>query len=109
MSVQTAMEDASKCVRIQLGHTTALVGLDTILTVTSGLVMISMNALLVTHALVNVLILLDHSSAGVLVIKRMIPSLTDASHLTTVLAARVNIDALVAAVLITATVCQAMI
>ena len=109
MSVQMAMGDASKHVRILLGHSTALAKLGTILTVTFAPVMISMNVLLVTHALVNVLIPLDHSSADVLVIKHMIQSLTDVLHQTTVLVIHVSIDALVVAVLITAIVCRDMI
>lgn len=103
------MEDVSKHVRILLGHSTALVKLDTILMVTSAPVMISMSVLLVTHALVNVSIPLDHSSADVLVIKHMIQSLIDVLHQTIVLAAHVNIDVSVVAVLITAIVCQDMI
>ena len=109
MSVQVTMEDATKHVRILLDHSTALVELDTILIVTSAPVKISMSVLLVTHALVNVLIPMDHSSADVLVIKHMIQSLTDVLHRITVLAAHVNIDVSVVAVLITAIVCQAMI
>ena len=103
------MEDASKHVRILLGRSTALVELDTILTVTSAPVMISMSVLLVTHAPVNVLIPSDHSSADVLVVKHMIQSLTDVLHRTIVLVAHVNIDVSVVAVLITAIVCQDMI
>lgn len=103
------MEDVSKHVRILLGHSTALVKLDTILTVTSAPVMISMSVLLVTRALVNVSIPSDHSSADVLVIKHMIQSLIDVLHQTIVLAAHVNIDVSVVAVLITAIVCQDMI
>ena len=96
MSVPIIMEDASKHVKILLGHSTVLVKLDTILTVTSAPVMISMSVLLV----------MDHSSADVLVVKRMIRSLTDVLHQTIVLAAHVNINVSVVAVPITATACQ---
>lgn len=71
--------------------------------------MMSMNALLAIHALVNVLILLDHSSAGVLVIKHMIQSLTGVLHLIIVLVAPVSIDVSVVATPTIATVCQVMI
>jgi len=109
MNVQVTMEDVSKHVRTQLVRSTALVNLDTTLMETFALVMTSMNVLLVTHALVNALILLDHFSAGVLEIKRMIQSLTGVLLQTTVPVTLVNIDASVAAILTTATVCLVMI
>ena len=108
-SVPIIMEDASKHVKILLGHSTALVKLDTILTITSAPVMTSMSVLLVIRALVNVSTPSDHSSADVLVVKRMIQSLTDVLHRTIALAAHVNIDVSVVAVPITATACQDMI
>lgn len=109
MNVQVAMEDVNKHVRTQLVHFTALVDLDTISMETFAPVMTSMNVLLVTRALANALILLDHSSAGVVGIKHMIQSLTGVLHQTTAPVTLVNIDASVAATLITATVCLVMI
>ena len=109
MNVQITMEDASKIVITLLAHSTALVRLDTTLTATYAPVMTSTSVLWVIHALVNASIPLDHSSAGVLVAKHMIRSLTDVLHQTIVLVIRVNIDVLVVATLTTATVCQVTI
>ena len=109
MNAQVAMEDANRHVITQWGHSIALVKLATILTVTSVPVMILMNVLSVIHALVNALTPLDHSSVDVVVVRHMIQSLIDVLHQITVLVTHVSIDVSVAAVLITATVCQAMI
>ena len=108
MNARVAMEDASRHVRTQWGHSTALVKLATISTVTSVPVMILMNVLSVIHALANALTPLDHSSVDVVVVRHMIQSLIDVLHQITVLVTRVSIDVSVVAALITATVCQAM-
>jgi len=71
------MEDVHKLVRTQLGHITALVGLDTASIPTFVLVMTLMNVSWVIHVQENVLTPLGHFSVDVRVDKLMIQSLTD--------------------------------